>query len=333
MEPLSAINERMAASASTRPVLAEALKQARDFAPGLYLDMDTATYFADPCPVPSLTQSVAKILLEHSPAHARLAHPRLNPDYEPSDPKKYDIGNIAHALLLGRGKSLQVIDGDDWVADRKAKSEAREAAAAAGRLAVLSRDYDIGVDMVMAARRQLVERGFGDGWLPSAGDGEVVIAWSEGPVWFRAMIDWLPSDRRIVWDFKTTSASAAPHVLARKVADDGWDIQAAMHERGLNALFPQDAGRRQHMFVCQENFAPYALTVVRLPEAALTMGRKKLAVATGLWARSLIDDDWPAYPAETLVPEYPDYAERRWLDREVGEFAGATRMISSLMGG
>jgi hypothetical protein len=265
-----------------------------------------------------------------------LAHPRLNPDYESSDPKKYDIGNIAHALLLGRGKTLVVIDGDDWVADRKAKSEAREAAAAAGKLAVLSRDFDIGHEMAVAARRQIEERGFEAPWPgvgEPTGNAEAVIAWSEGPIWFRSMIDWLPFDRRIVLDYKTTGASAAPHVLARKVADDGWDIQAAMHERGLNALFPADAGRRQHLFVCQENYPPYALTVVRLPEAALTMGRKRLAVATALWARAIIDDDWPAYPTETLVPEYPDYAERRWLDREVGEFAGATRMISSLMGG
>lgn len=333
MEPLSDVTSRMASDPATPPVLAEAIKQGRDFPPGLYLEMETGAYYSDPCPVPSLTQSIAKILLDHSPAHARLAHPRLNPDFAAADPKKYDIGNIAHALLLGRGKSLVVIDGDDWVADRKAKSEAREAAAAAGKLAVLSRDFDIGHAMAAAARRQLEERGFGGAWEDAIGDAEVVIAWSEGPIWFRSMIDWLPVDRREVWDYKTTGASAAPHVLAKKVADDGWDIQAAMHERGLNALFPQDAGRRQHLFVCQENFPPYALTVVRLPEAALTMGRKKLAVATSLWARSLIDDDWPAYPAETLVPEYPDYAERRWLDREVGEFAGATRMISSLMGG
>ena len=306
--------------------------------PGLYLDMHPADYFADPCPSPSLTQSIAKTLLEHSPAHARLEHPRLNPDYERADPKKYDVGNIAHAMLLGRGRDLIVIEGDDWIADRKAKSEAREAAAAEGKLAVLTRDYETGVRMVAAARRQLEALGYGDHWADGAGDGEVVIAWNEGAIWFRSMIDWFPADRRIVFDLKTTGASAAPHVLARKVADDGWDVQAAAHERGLNAIFPRDAGRRQHVFVCQENYPPYALTAVRLPEAALTMGRKKLAVASSIWAEAVTTDTWPAYPAEVLVPEYPEFAERRWLDRETGEFAGlAARprpgMLTSLMGG
>jgi hypothetical protein len=317
------------------------LAAAQRIEPGLYLDMHPADYFADPCPSPSLTQSIAKTLLEHSPAHARLEHPRLNPDFEPSDPKKYDVGNIAHALLLGRGRDLVVIAGDDWVSDRKAKSEAREAALAEGKLAVLSRDFDIGHEMVIAARRQIEDVGFEAPW-PSAerstGDGEVVIAWNEGSIWFRSMIDWLTSDRRLVFDYKTTGTSAAPHAVARRVPDGGWDIQAAMHERGLNAIFPHDAGRRQHVFLCQEDYPPYALTAVRLPEAALTIGRKKLAVASSIWAEAFMADAWPAYPMEVLVPEYPEWEERRWLDRELGEFAGVagrrpSAMLTSLMGG
>ncbi len=146
--------------------------------PTMAFDFPGADYFADPTPTPSLTQSIAKILLERAPAHARLAHPRLNPDWQPDEPTKYDIGNIAHTLLLGRGKDLVVIEGDDWVKDKKAKGKARAAAQADGKLGVLSRDLAIGAAMAAAAREQLAERGYGQDW--DEGHAEVMIAWAEG---------------------------------------------------------------------------------------------------------------------------------------------------------
>src|ERR1035438_10073976 len=48
------------------PALAEA-------DPGIYKGMLSDDYFADPTPEPSLSQSVAKILIEQSPLHARQA--------------------------------------------------------------------------------------------------------------------------------------------------------------------------------------------------------------------------------------------------------------------
>jgi hypothetical protein len=82
---------------------------------------------------------VAKILLDRSPLHAWHAHPRLNPDYRHDDDTKFDVGNIAHKLMLGRGKDIVVLEFDDW--RTKAAKDAREAAAAAGKLAVLGKHF------------------------------------------------------------------------------------------------------------------------------------------------------------------------------------------------
>jgi len=49
---------------------------------------------------PSLSRSVAHILLTQTPYHAWLAHPRLNPDYMPDEDSKFDIGTATHAMLL-----------------------------------------------------------------------------------------------------------------------------------------------------------------------------------------------------------------------------------------
>lgn len=287
--------------------------------PGIYHDMPTADYFADPCPSPSLTQSIAKILLERSPLHAWHAHPRLNPDYQHDDDTKFDVGNIAHALLIGRGKDLVVLDFDDW--RTKAAKEAREAAAADGKLAVLGKKFLIAQAMVAAARDALALAGCDAVFYPDSGNGEIVVAWQEGPLWFRTMIDWAPADHQTNYDLKTTGMSVAPHGIDRLMATAGWDIQAAFQERGLDAVDPDNAGRRKFRFVAQEDEPPYALVVCELPEDAMIMGRKKVDHAIRIWNDCMAHNRFPGYPPEIVYPQYPGWAESQWLDREVKEAA------------
>lgn len=302
--------------------------------PGIFLDVPTLDYFADPAPTASLTQSVAKILLAKSPLHAWYAHPRLNPDYRHKDDTFFDIGNIAHTLMIGRGKEIVVLESfDDW--RTKAAKEAREIAAASGKLAVLGKHYSKAEAMVRAAREQLTIRGLDLLFDSTLGNGEVVTAWKEGALWMRQMIDYLSGDARTFCDYKSTGESAAPHALSRKMVNDGWAIQAAMGERGLDVLDPKNAGRRRYLFVVQEDEKPYALTVAEIGEAAMTMGRKQLDMAVTIWRRCIENDRWPGYPTDIARPEYPGWAETEWLNREIAhdERRKAEPMLDSLMGG
>ncbi len=284
--------------------------------PGIYTDMSAADYFADPCPAPSLTQSLAKILLDRSPRHAWLASPQLNPKWQ-HDADGYDkdriIGSAAHAYMLGRGKQVCVLGQTNF--RTKEAQEVRDSCFDAGQIPILPHHDEAARAMVDAALPQLRARGID----LAGGDAEAVIAWNEGGVWCRSMIDWIAEDRCLIVDIKTTGASAAPHALAHKMVDDGWDIQAAMHERGLNVLDPTNAGRRDHLFIAIENFEPFALSVCRISESVMTMGRKKLQAAASLWTRCMKFGAWPPYPAEIVVPEYPGWKETQWLERETAE--------------
>jgi hypothetical protein len=277
---------------------------------GLHYGIEPDDYYADPTPEPSLTQSIAKILLRQSPAHARLAHPRLNPDLEQSDPTKYDIGTIAHRLLLGRGRELEVLDYENW--RTKVAGEARQAALEAGKLGVLGKDFDRATDMIRAVYSQLRERGYGPDWEepdPTRAAEVVAIAQMPGdgaPYWLRAMIDWMPSRTRL-WDLKTSGRSCAPDELWRHLVDADWPIQAAMHERILDYLHPEDAGRREHRFVAVENFEPYALSIVRMTEAHMTIGRSQLDRAEVIWTTCMAAGRWPAYPLIDQNPEIPTW--------------------------
>lgn len=303
--------------------------------PGIYADFDEASYFADPAPAPSLTQSIAKILIEKSPAHARLEHPRLAPPVTEDEPaEKYDaakaIGNAAHKLILGRGRPMAVAEFKDFTT--KAAKEFRTEQEAAGKLVILAKHMARADELAREARPQLAAAGHGDAFI--GGQAEVMLAWREGDLWFRSLVDWMGDASRI-YDLKTGGLSSAPHVVQERPSTDGWDIQAAMIERGLDVLDPDGAGRRQFHFVAVENEAPYALTVVRISEADMTMGRKKLAYAIDVWARCTATGEWPRYRAETVISRPRGYLETKWLERETEHEERKQRepMLTSLAGG
>ncbi len=282
--------------------------------PGIHFDVPSADYFADPCERPSLTQSIAKVLIERSPAHAWVEHCRLNPNHKPDDDTKYDVGNIAHRLLLGRGKELLVIEADDWrTKDAKAQ---RDAARAAGRLAVLEKHHRMGEAIVRAARSQLNAIG----WPLIDGKAEVVVIADEPGVTLRTMIDWMASPT-LLTDLKTTSMSVAPQSIPHMMASGGWPVQAAFQERALDILDPDGRGRRKFRFIAIEDMPPYAVVPVELTEATMTIGRKMVDYAINVWRDCIKTDTWPAYGTKVLRPDYPGYREAAWLDRELEEEA------------
>lgn len=306
---------------------------------GVYRDVSSNDYFSDPCPSPSLSQSVAKILIEQSPLHAYYAHPRLGePLADEDDGEKYDkakaIGNAAHAIMLGRGKVLEVGDFDNW--RKKEAQEFKAEALAAGKEPILAKHYSTAMNMVESALEQL-NRIHGCKNAFTYGDAEVVIASCEHDLWLRAMVDWITPDAREIWDYKTSGMSASPYNTGKQMASGGWHIQAAMHERILDAIDPKTAGRRRHFFVCQENEPPYALTVNEIAEAPMTIGRKQIDYAVTAWGHCLAKSEWPGYPLRIIHPELPVWAESGWLQREESELSEAEdrvkNRLDSLMGG
>jgi len=293
--------------------------------PGIYPDMSCEDYFADPCPAPSLTQSLAKLLIARSPLHAKCAHPRLRDTVVEVEPESYEkakaIGNAVHRLMIGRGKDLVIADFDSW-RSKDAKSE-RDDAVAAGMVPILRHHFDVATAMVAAGREQLEHGGYGDAFDIGLGQGEVCVAWEEDGFWFRTLIDWLPDNRAMAWDYKTTEMSVAPHSIGCMMVDAGWDIQAAMHERGLRHF---DVGlhqvaQRNFRFVAQEQEEPYALIVAELPDEVMDLGRRKLQYAVDLWRRSMSTGLWPGYSLDLQHPTYPAWAESAWLNREIHEAA------------
>src|SRR5712675_710479 len=82
--------------------------------PGIYYDISDEIYQTDCCDAPSLSSSIAKILVNDTPLHAWMAHPKLNPAFEREEKEIFDLGTVAHALLLQGEHIAEIIGAPDW---------------------------------------------------------------------------------------------------------------------------------------------------------------------------------------------------------------------------
>lgn len=278
--------------------------------PGFHYDIPDADYHRDPCEEPSLSSGVARLLIERSPLHAWTAHPRLNPRFVPEEAKAMDFGSAAHALILGRGSEIAVIDADSF--RTKAAQEARDAARSEGRTPILAADYARAKEMARAFHDQLVlNQGLASEWV--RGRSEVTLVWRDGKTWCRGRIDRFVDDNHItVFDLKTTSASAHPGAVSRRLFDMGQDFQQAFYRRGVNAL--RAIRSYEAIILTQEIEPPYALSATRLDAATWAKADEQVTTAIAMWQGCVSMNVWPGYPPLIATAELPDYVERRWVD-------------------
>lgn len=279
------------------------------------LEVDSATYHADQLTdVPTLSASIAKILIAQSPAHAKAAHPKLNPELKRDTDPKFDLGNVCHSLMLQGIEAAQVLDYDSW--RTAAAKEDRELARQHGLIPMLGHQWADVEAMVKATHAWIAARR--DRPLPfTDGTPEQTLVWEEAGVTFRARLDWLRDDYTLIDDYKTTSASAHPKTWSdRTMYGIGGDIQAALYRRGVKACTGIDPRFR---FIVQETFAPFALSVIDIGPDVLAIGDAKVDHAISLWKTSLATDLWPSYPLTAYRAELPAWEESRWLEREARE--------------
>lgn len=280
--------------------------------PGGYT-ISAADYHADPCPEPSLSSSIAKLLATRTPRHAWWEHPRLNPAYEPSEASIFDIGSACHSLILNDPKVFAIIEADDW--RTKEAKRARDEARAEGRIPLLAAQWRRVTDMCAATRTQLDQHQEASDAFKN-GEPEQTLIWQEDGVWCRARLDWRPKAGIVFYDFKSTDC-ADPDVYQRIMVGLGHDVQAAFYLRGIKALGLCD--RPQFRFVVQERDPPYALSVIAPTPKMLDLAERKVQRAIHLWRRCLASWTWPGYPTRVCYVDAPAYHEAAYMEREERE--------------
>ena len=274
---------------------------------GIY-NIALTDYINDPAPEPSLNASIAHTLLTQTPAHARMAHPRLSPQQEREESSRLDLGTIAHGLLLeGDDSRVVVIEAEDW--RTKAAKEERAAARIEGKVPILVHDFDIVSEMVEAAQRTIANSEIADDF--EAAIPEQTLIWQEAGIWLRCRPDKATPDWRVVFDYKTCAGTAHPAVWGKSsMVRYGYDIQAAINLRGVKAL--TKAKRTTFVFLVQEIEPPYVLSIVSLSPEWLQLADDKLRVAMSIWQGCTRKNEWPGYPSRIAYVDPPAFASMDW---------------------
>jgi len=249
--------------------------------PGFYPDIPESEYHADR---DSLSVSGAKTLLK-APALFRWQQDH------PVHRDVFDFGSAAHALVLGAGAPIKVVDADSWRS--KAAQELRDIARRQGETPMLTADYAKVEAMADAlSSHTLAMR------LLSEGQPEVSAYCKDEAtgVMRRGRFDWLhPS---LIVDYKS-AASADPRELAGRygtVRKWGYDSQAAWYlDLARDLGHPASA----FAFIFQMKEPPYLVTVAYVDEGDLHDARAanqraletfRDCTASGVWPGYLNDD-------------------------------------------
>jgi hypothetical protein len=264
------------------------------------LDMPDADYRA----VPALSYSGAKDLMR-SPAlfDWRRTHPR-------PDSTDFDLGRVAHTLLLGSGQLPAVVVDDEgepfktWTPKAKAKAEEQRAA---GFTPLLLHQANAVDDMVAAVRAHPLA---GKLLEPGRGHGEVSVFWDDDATCTaqRARLDWLivedDDGRPCVLDLKTTT-DVRRRALTKTIDEYHYNWQHAHYLDGLTAHGVDDAHLQ---FVFVEKSPPHLVRVAELDVEAAATGARFITAARRLYAACLEAGDWPAYPPQVELLGLPRYS-------------------------
>lgn len=272
---------------------------------GIY-DLSHDAYHADPCPVPSLNHTVAKIIHDQSPAHAYRAHPRLGGEKDKAT-KIMDIGSAAHAMALGVGNPVRALKFKDF--RTKAAQETRDAMIQNGITPLLEDDYAKVMAMAPLLRAGIEE---------VAGKSidnllrEVSVIGKEGDAWSRCKPDAMTADLRLIIDAKTT-LTAHPDAYSRKVIAD-YATAVAFTFQTLDLIDPKGAGKRRYVFVVQERECPEAITYHELDPTMLEIAQSQMKRARLRWTLCSHTNSWPAYDRGPHLAVPPQYV----VDEEMG---------------
>ena len=216
--------------------------------PGIYEIAET-TYHADPVETPSLTSSVADILMNASPLHAWIAHPRLGGTYNDNSNRNMDLGSAIHDALLCDISKIDVIPYDNFRTQdaRSMKVQAYKN----DRIPLLENDVDLVIKVYEKHKNHFKSM-----------DCEKVYVWNEeiekANIWCRSRIDAIDHESKCIVDLKTTALALSDWSRNRAIH---YLMQVGMYRRALKNLHQEEYG---FFFAVIENYEPYEMKMFGL---------------------------------------------------------------------
>lgn len=289
---------------------------------GLFPAIAPVDYFLDPCPQPSLSNSMMPRILWETPLDFAFHHPKLNPDFARDEAKASAAqrrGDIVGQLALGKGRGYAVGDFKDW--RTKDAQGFRDRAISDGLTPIKRADFEEAEVMATVVRERIKRVLDGADYQT-----EVVFMYEEqtaaGPIWVRGMMDVWCEERAMILDPKVTANiydGRDGSKLARHLLDMGWDRQGALYPHALGQIFPKLAGRIGFRDLMVKPEAPYTSRLVRIRKDWEYSAVKQCQLAFERFGACLYAGRWPGFGDDVYEVEMPAWEAKR---RETAELEG-----------
>jgi len=250
------------------------------FAPGIYPGITNRDYHADP----ALGSTSLKTLATRTPAHWKWE------SEHPVHKDAYDIGTLAHSLILEDDTSLhEVIDVPDKLGN-KWKIPAGEAKAK-GLIPVTPKEW-----AGIAAMRDAVMAHPAARAAFTGHKAEQSVFWEEDELMLKCRPDAWQSGWTLV-DLKT-ARDANPNEFGATAHEYGYHQSAAHYIDGVKAATGEEM---PFHFVLVEKTAPYLVSVVELDIEAINIGRQLNDRAKRIYRECTESGTWPGYTSPDLI--------------------------------
>ncbi|SEI45578.1 PDDEXK-like protein of unknown function [Arthrobacter sp. yr096] len=244
------------------------------YSPGIYADLTSEEYHADP----ALGSTSLKTLASRTPAHWQ--YEKANPVHKDI----YDLGTVTHSLILeGDESGVEVIDVPD---KRGAKWTVPAAEAVnAGKIPLKQAEWDL----VRAMRDSVMEHPVAKTAF-TGHRAEESVFWEDDGLMLKCRPDAWLKDRLV--DLKTT-VNADPREFPKSGFKLGYYQSAAHYQDGVLAMTGE---RLPFWFVNVEKTAPHLVSIVEYDDYAMELGRMMNARAKDIYRRCLETGEYPGYP-------------------------------------
>ena len=238
-----------------------------------------------------------KTLYKHPPAVYE--YQRVNPPQSDA----FDIGTVAHALILEQDDSIvQVIDVDRK--SGKAWSEPAAQARENGKIPLKTSDWET----VKAMRDSVMAHPVASALLHKHSPEVSYFTKLYDGLDVKCRADAITSDSMTVVDLKTTGASADPTDFARTAYNLGYHQSAAHYQDTIKQV---TGFAPAFVFVVVSKQPPYLTSVVELHPDFVEYGRQANHVAANTFKSCTTSGHWPGYTDTTVInmPRWAQYQE------------------------
>lgn len=205
--------------------------------------------------------------------------------------KAYDVGTLAHALILEGGLDHLIVevDADDY--RTKAAREARDSAYAENKIPVNHSEWATMMQPIHGMQAAVYHHDIARDLLTDH-DPEVSIFWEQYGVPMKARIDALHQSKGIAVDLKTVR-SARPNDVRKQISDLGYYVQQQHYLNGLKAVTGFDM---DWYFVTVGKEAPHPVSVHKMSPDALEQAQARIEYAIARYKQAQ-EHGWTGYTA------------------------------------